>query len=221
MTETIRLVPAVLTEDPKVLETMIHQAESFSSYVQFDIMDGHFVPSRSITCKQLIALPIKFSWEAHLMVVCPEDYLEDLRRAGAQKIVFHHEATSSPRKVISQARKLGLEVGLAINPETAVPVIQPLLSEVDSVLVLTVHPGFYGNQFIPEVLDKIVELHSVQPDIEIGVDGGIKESNITMVARAEADVIYVGSAIFMQIHPGESFNHLLTLAQEGSRQRKQ
>jgi len=221
MTELIRLVPAILTDDPHTLETMVRQAESFVSYVQFDIMDGHFVPSQSITYNHLAALPTKLHWEAHLMVQHPADHLADFRQAGAEKIVFHYKATSSPLKVISQARALGLGVGLAINPETTVPVIRPLLNEVDSVLVLTVHPGFYGSQFIPEALDKVVELHSTQPELEIGVDGGIKESNIAMVARAGADVIYVGSAIFLQPQPSESFSRLLTLAQEGSRRRSQ
>ena len=215
------VVPAILTEDPKALETMVRQAESFTAYVQFDIMDGQFVPSRSITHEHLTALPMKLNWEAHLMVERPEDYLEGLRQAGAQKVVFHYEATSSPREVISQARSLSVGVGLAVNPETPVSVIRPLAGEVDSVLFLTVQPGFYGSPFIPEVLDKVVELRSTQPEIEIGVDGGIKQGNIAQVARVGVDVIYVGSAIFLQSQPGESFRSLLALAEEGSRHRGQ
>jgi len=181
------------------------------------MMDGQFVPSRSITREHLTGLSLKLSWEAHNMVLRPEDYLESLGQAGAQKVIFHYEATSSPREVISLARKLGLGVGLALNPETPVATIFPLVGEVDSVLFLSVHPGFYGSQFLPEVLDKIVEFRSAQPDVEIGIDGGIKEGNITQVARTGLDVIYVGSAIFLQPQPGESFRHLQSLAQEGSR----
>ncbi len=217
MTESIRVVPAILTEDPSALETMVRQAETFTDYVQFDMMDGQFVPSRSITREHLAGLRTKLSWEAHIMVLRPEDYLESLRQAGAEKVVFHYEATSSPRAVISAARKLGLGVGLAVNPETPVSTILPLVSEVDSVLFLSVHPGFYGSQFIPKVLDKIVEFRSAQPGVEIGIDGGIKESNIAQIARAGPGVIYVGSAIFLQPQPGESFRHLQSLAQEGSR----
>ena len=219
MTGLSKVVPAILTEDPEALETMVRQAESFTTYVQFDIMDGRFVPSRSITAEHLTALRTKLSWEAHLMVEYPEDYLEGLLKAGAQKIVFHYEATSSPQEVISQARNLGLKVGLAINPETGVSTILPLASKVDSVLFLTVNPGYYGSQFKPEVLDKVAELRRRQPEIEIGVDGGIKESNIALVARVGVDVIYVGSAIFLQPPPAESFRHLLALAQGGSRHR--
>jgi len=217
MTKSIRVVPAILTEDPRALETMVRQAETFTDYVQFDMMDGQFVPSLSISREHLAVLRTKLSWEAHIMVLRPEDYLESLRQAGAQKVVFHYEATSSPREVISMARKLDLGVGLAVNPETPVSTILPLIGEIDSVLFLSVHPGFYGSQFIPEVLDKIVEFRSAQPDVEIGIDGGIKESNIAQVAQTGLDVIYVGSAIFVQPQPGESFRHLQSLAQEGSR----
>jgi len=216
MTKPIQVVPTILTEDPRVLETMVRQAESFTTYVQFDIMDGRFVPSRSITYEHLAALPMRLSWEAHLMVENPEDYLEGFRRVGAQKVVFHYEATSSSEEVISQARNLSLGVGLAVNPETPVSIIRPLASKVDSVLFLTVHPGFYGSQFIPEVLDKVIELRNIGLGVEISVDGGIKESNIAEVARVGVDVIYVGSAIFLQSQPGESFRRLVALAEEGS-----
>ena len=150
------------------------------------------------------------------MVDKPESYVADFEQAGAQKVVFHYEATSSPRGVISQVKDLGLRVGLAVNPETPVSAIYPLVAEVDSVLFLTVNPGFYGSQFIPEVLDKVAELRNTVPDMEIGVDGGIKESNITHVAKGGADVIYVGSAIFLQPQPGESFRRLQKLAHKGS-----
>ena len=219
MTRPIQVVPAILTDDPKVLETMVRQAEGFASYVQFDIMDGHFVPSQSITNEHLAMLPMKLNWEAHLMVRRPEDYLKGFQQAGAEKIIFHYEATSSPQKVISQARNLGLKVGLAANPESPVSVIQSLANELDSVLFLTVHPGFYGSQFVPEAVEKVAELRRIQPDIEIGIDGGIKESNIAQVTQVGVNVIYVGSAIFLQAQPGDSFHRLQTLVQESLRPR--
>ena len=219
MARLTRLVPAILTDDPKAMETMVRQAETFTTYAQFDIMDGQFVPSRSISWEHLAALPIGLSWEAHLMVLHPENYLEGFRQAGAQKVLFHYEATSSPREVISLAKELGLGVGLAVNPDTPVSAILPLASEVDSMLFLSVHPGFYNSKFIPEVLDKIVEFRSAQPDVEIGIDGGMKENNVVQAARSGADVICVGSAIFLQPQPGKNFRHLLALAQDGSRDR--
>ena len=216
MTRLIKVVPAILTDDPKAMEVMVRQAESFTSYVQFDIMDGRFVPSTSIGCESLTTLATGLSWEVHLMVESPEDYLECFQQAGAQKVVFHHEAVNSPSEVISHARRLGLNVGLAVNPETPVSAILSIVTEVDSVLFLTVNPGFYGSQFIPEVLDKVMELRSVVANLEIGVDGGIKEDNIANVASFGVDVIYVGSAIFLQSNPAGSFHRLQTLIQSGS-----
>lgn len=211
MRKIIRMVPAILTDDPKALETMVRQTETFTSYAQFDVMDGQFVPSRSITCEHIARLTMKLKWEAHLMVLRPETYLEDFRRAGAQKIVFHYEATPSPREVISKVKNLGMKVGLAVNPETPISAITPLASEVNSVLFLSVNPGFYGSKFILEVLDKIAGFRKARPDTEIGIDGGIKESNIADIARSGVDVIYTGSAIFLQPNPGESYRRLLAL----------
>ncbi|MFC2069266.1 ribulose-phosphate 3-epimerase, partial [Chloroflexota bacterium] len=181
----------------------------------FDIMDGHFVPSHSINYEHLATVPMKLSWEAHLMVEHPENYLAGFRKAGAERIVFHHEATTLPQEVISQARKLDLSVGLALNPETKVSTVLPLIQKLDSILLLTVNPGFYGSPFKPRVLHKVIELRSAGFDMEIGIDGGIKETNIDEVARLGVDVIYVGSAIFMQPQPEESFRRLLAIAEEG------
>ena len=213
MGKNTRLVPAVLVDNPKALENMVHQVETFTDFVQFDIMDGKFVPSQSITWEHLARLPMKLDWEVHLMVLQPEDCLKNFKAAGAQKIIFHHEATTSPHEVISQVRELGVKVGLAVNPETPVAAILPAVSEVDSVLFMSVHPGFYGSTFIPEVLNKIAELRNIQPDIEIGIDGGIKETNIAEVSRSGVDYICVGSAIFRQPHPAESFYYLKSLVQ--------
>ena len=216
MDKLSRVVPAILTDNPKALETMVRQTESFANWVQFDIMDGQFVPSRSITYEHLANLPMKLSWEAHLMVLHPEEYLKGFQKAGAKKVVFHYEATRSPRAVISLARRLGLGVGLALNPDTPISTILPLVSKVDSVLFLSVYPGSYGKEFIPEVLDKVVEFGTACPGVEIGIDGGIKEGNITKVAQAGASIIYVGSAIFSQPQSAQSYRHLVTLAQRAS-----
>jgi ribulose-phosphate 3-epimerase len=214
MSRHIRLIPAILTDDPAALETMIRLAETFTDYVQIDVMDGQFVPSRSITWEDMDNISTKINWEVHLMVLHPEEYLRNFQKAGAQKAIFHHEASESPREVISEARNLGLEVGLAVNPETTISAILPLIDEMDSVLFLTVNPGFYGSKFIPKVMEKVTELRRIRPDIEIGIDGGIKESNIVQIAQLGVDVIYAGSAILLQPEPAESYRHLLALARE-------
>lgn len=213
MNKKIHTVPAILTDDPATLEKLVRQTETFTSYAQFDIMDGQFVPSRSITCEHIASLKTKLGWEAHIMVLHPEDYLEDFRKAGAQKIVFHYEAAHSPQEIISLVRDLGMNAGIALNPETPGSDIIPLVNELDSVLFLSVNPGFYGSKFIPEVLDKIIDFRRAYPDLEIGIDGGIKEGNIAEIARTGVDVIYIGSAIFMQPQPAESYRRLTALAE--------
>jgi ribulose-phosphate 3-epimerase len=214
MAKSIKVVPAVLTDDPKVLETLLQQSETFTDYVQIDIMDGKFVPSRSVTWEQVSAVKTKIGWEVHLMVEHPETQLERYKKAGTQKAIFHFESTPNPEKVIAAARKINLKVGLAANPETPIAKIKPLVGQVDGVLFLSVHPGFYGAKFIPEVLDKIVELRQARPELEIGIDGGIKESNIVQIAKTGVNVIFVGSAVYLQPQPGESFRKLQALANQ-------
>jgi ribulose-phosphate 3-epimerase len=190
---------------------MLEQSEKFTDYIQLDIMDGKFVPSRSITWDQMAAIKTRLKWEVHLMVEQPEKQLENFGKAGAKKAIFHFEATPAPRTVISAARKLGLQVGLAVNPETPISKIKPLTAEVDSVLFLSVHPGFYGAQFIPETLDKIAALRQARPDLIISIDGGIKEKNITQVSQSGVNEICVGSAIFLQPDLGEAYRTLVDM----------
>lgn len=213
MSNSIRTVPAILTDDPIALGKMVFQTETFTDFAQFDIMDGRFVPSLSVSCEQIASLRTSLTWEAHLMVLHPESCLEEFKQAGAQKIVFHHEATSSPDQVIRQIKDLGMQAGLAVNPETPNDVITPLLGELDSVLFLSVNPGFYGAKFLPEVLDKIVAFRKAHPRLEIGIDGGVKENNIVQIAETGVNVIYIGSAIFMQPDPADSYRRLTRLAE--------
>jgi ribulose-phosphate 3-epimerase len=211
MTRSIKVVPAVLTDDPKSLEAMLKQSAAFTDYVQIDIMDGKFVPSRSITWYQIKNIPAGLGWEAHLMVEQPEKHLEHFKKAGAQKVIFHFEATPHPQQVISAGRKLGIQIGLAVNPETPVTKIIPFTGELDGVLFLSVHPGYYGAKFLPEVLYKVTELRQACPEMEIGIDGGIKENNIVQVSKSGVNVIFVGSAVFLQTDPGASYRKLQSI----------
>ena len=213
MNRDIRTVPAILTDDPATLGKLVRQTEAFTDYAQMDIMDGKFVPSTSISCEDITGIKTTLTWEAHLMVMNPENYIEDFQQAGAIKIVFHYKATPEPQKIITNIRKLSLQVGLAVNPEVAITDFATLVDLVDSVLFLAVNPGFYGAKFIPEVLDKIVDFRRQYPKIETGIDGGVKENNIAEIARTGVDVIYIGSAIFMQPTPAASYRRLTEIAQ--------
>jgi ribulose-phosphate 3-epimerase len=214
MSSLVRVIPAILTQKAVDFDKMVRQAISYTDYIQVDIMDGRFVPSMSITWEQINAMPAGLNWEVHLMVNNPENHLAGFKKAGASKAIFHFEVVSDPAKVIKAARTLGMSVGLAVNPETPNAGFQSLVDILDSVLYLSVHPGFYGAKFIPEVLDKILELRRSRPRLHIGIDGGIKESNISQVAKTGVNDICVGSAILTQPDPGEAYRKLLKLANE-------
>ena len=138
-----RIVPAILTEDPHALADMLRLSATFTNYVQVDIMDGKFVPSRSITYEHLSRLTIKLDWEAHLMVQNPEDYLEAYKKAGAKRILFHYEATKTPQKVITAGKKLGVEMGLFIDPDT--PSILAIRVRVVAAVAAALFPGHRSN----------------------------------------------------------------------------
>jgi len=150
MNKTVRVAPALLTEDPAELARMLGVTAAFTDFAHVDIMDGHFVPTRSITSSDMAAVATSLKWEAHLMVTNPAECLADYKRAGASKVTFHYESADSPEDTAAAARKLGLEVGLAVNPETPLANILPLTGAVDSVLFMSVHPGYYGARFLPE-----------------------------------------------------------------------
>lgn len=212
MNKTVRVAPALLTEDPAELARMLRITAAFTDFAHVDIMDGRFVPTRSITSGDIAAANTHLKWEAHLMVTNPADCLADYQRAGAFKVTFHYEAAAGPAEVAAAARKLGLEVGLAVNPETPLADIMALTGAVDSVLFMSVHPGYYGARFLPEVLDKIREFRKAAPEVFTALDGGVKEENISDIAAAGVNEICVGSAIFRQPDPAASYRRLVALA---------
>ena len=207
----MNILPAILTEDSADLEKKIKQAELFTEWVQVDIMDGIFVPSRSIVASQLARIKTRIKMEIHLMVQEPGSQVESYARAGATRIVFHYESTSSPDSVIDKIRGLKLGVGLAINPETSVSSVVNLMDKIDFVLFLSVHPGFYGKEFLPEVLDKVKEFRAMGFKLEVGMDGGIKDNNIKSIKDAGVDYACVGSAVFNHVAPQEAYKSLLEL----------
>jgi ribulose-phosphate 3-epimerase len=201
----MRIVPAILTDNPQDLKRMLAQAEKFTDFVQIDFMDGHFVPSKSIASEDLAEIKMRIGWEAHLMVKDPIHYLSSMNREGLERVIFHWEANSHPESIVSGIRDLGLAVGLAINPDTALSQFENLVPHIDSVLFLSVHPGFYGSPFIGEVLEKIGEFRSHFPSTLIGIDGGISMDNIQRVKSSGVDYACVGSRIFRHDNPRKSY----------------
>jgi ribulose-phosphate 3-epimerase len=208
MPKTIRIIPAVLTKEPAELAKMLNAAVKYTDFVQIDIMDGQFVPSLSIHWQDIQKVSPKPGWEAHLMVNSPEKELAGYHAAGAQKAIFHFEATGNPQAVIAAAHRLNLKIGMAVNPPTAVNTILPLADQVDSILFMSVIPGYYGAPFIPEVLEKVRQLHLLRPDLSLSIDGGIGEKNLLEVAATGVSEICIGSGIFRQSDPAAAFYRL-------------
>lgn len=211
MKNKVKVVPAVLTDNPEALKEMLDVAEAFTDFVQIDIMDGLFVPSKSISAEDISQIKTGLKWEAHLMVNNPQSYIDDFVKAGAHQIIFHYEATGSHIELIDKIHAAGVKAGVAINPDTSTTLLNPLMKKLDSVLFMSVIPGFYGSKFIPGVLDKIIGFRHKYPCVHIAIDGGIKEANILEVAKTGVNSVCVGSAVFCRESPAESYHRLASI----------
>ena len=197
------LAPSILAADFKALGGQMKQTEeNGAEYLHFDVMDGMFVPSISFGMPVLKSIQGATGqvMDAHLMVQEPIRYIEDFRKAGADIVTVHLEACKDVRKTIEKIRGCGMKAGLSIYPDTPAQEAESLLPEVDMLLVMSVHPGFGGQKFIPESLDKIRKIRSMieeqKLDVDIQVDGGIYLSNVKEVLDAGANIIVAGSAVF-------------------------
>lgn len=207
----MKIVPAVLTDKPDELKRMVISSEAFCDLVQIDIMDGKFVPSKSVSAEDLAKIKTDLRLEVHLMVDEPSRYLEPFKKAGAKRIVFHYESKENPAEIISKIRALDMEAGIAINPETPVSKVEQFFKDIDVLLFLSVNPGFYGSKFIPEVCDKVRSLKGRKERPLIAMDGGLKAENILMIRDAGVDLACVGSGIFGKGDPAENYRNLLVL----------
>ncbi|MBQ9489375.1 MAG: ribulose-phosphate 3-epimerase [Lachnospiraceae bacterium] len=197
------LSPSILAADFWSLGEQIRAVErGGASYLHVDVMDGVFVPSISFGMPVLEALKRKTTLllDVHLMIVEPERYIETMASMGADLINFHLEATSDPLEVIQKIRSLGKKVGITIKPATPITALEPYLELVDMVLIMTVEPGFGGQSIMMDCVEKVRQLRKrvteLGLELDIEVDGGVKESNLEMVLEAGANVIVAGSAIF-------------------------
>ena len=197
------LSPSILAADFKVLgQEMKKTEENGAAYIHFDVMDGMFVPSISFGMPVLASIndATEQFMDAHLMVQEPIRYVEAFQKAGADSVTVHLEACEDVKTTLDKIHACGMKAGLAVNPETDVKELVPYLEDVEMILIMSVHPGFGGQKFIPESLDKIREVRAMlnekNLEIDIQVDGGIYVENVREVLDAGANVIVAGSAVF-------------------------
>ena len=171
-----------------------------ADFVHVDVMDGHFVPNLSMgpaVCAAVRRAAPKAWVDVHLMVTDPADFVESFADAGANHITFHIEAVPSPRRLVRRIRALGCSAGIATNPDTPASALRSVIADVDLVLVMSVHPGFSGQSFIPDVLSKARDIaDSLAPAQRLEIDGGVNPGNAADCVVAGVDTIVAASAIF-------------------------
>src|SRR5437660_5062800 len=199
----IGIVASILSADFTRLGDQVREAQAAGAdRIQVDIMDGHFVPT--ITMGPLIVEAVRrctnLPLEAHLMITNPEQYIEDFAKAGADVIIVHQEVCPHLHRVIQQIKTAGKLAAVALTPSTPVFMLEDVLSLLDMVLIMTVNPGFGGQDFIPETLPKIARIRqmitqrNLQCDVE--VDGGIHEATVRQVVQAGVNLLVTGSSVF-------------------------
>jgi ribulose-phosphate 3-epimerase len=208
-----RIAPSILSADFAALAEAIDQVTPEADLLHVDVMDGHFVPNLTIGPPVVASLRkhTDLYFDCHLMIDNPAEFLDDFAEAGADGCSIHVEL-GDVAGLIEQMRQLGLDVGLAVNPETPFEVCEPYLDDIDLLLLMTVHPGFGGQEFMPEVMEKVhqarAELDRRNLGVALQVDGGINEQTASVAAAAGADVFVSGSAIFHAADPLEAARRL-------------
>ena len=199
----VGIVPSVLSADFTRLGDQVREAEEAGAQrIQVDVMDGHFVPN--ITMGPMIVNAVRqcttLAVEAHLMISNPEQYIEEFAKAGADFIIIHQEVSPHLHRIIQQIKTAGKMAGVALTPSTPVFMLEDILSMLDMALIMTVNPGFGGQEFIPEMLPKIKRLREIidQQELhcDIEVDGGIHEKTVPLVVDAGANLLVAGSAVY-------------------------
>lgn len=198
----IQIAPSLLAADFARLGDEVGRVDGVADMLHLDIMDGHFVPNLTFGMPLIAALrPLTgLVFDCHMMTSNPTAYLEELRRAGADMVTVHLEAVADPIPAAKQARDLGLRFGVVISPPTPWIALQPFAELCDMLVIMSVHPGFGGQSFMPEVLDKVelarkwVDSHGLDTDIQI--DGGISAETAPAARDAGANVFVAGTAVF-------------------------
>lgn len=214
--DRVKIAPSLLAADFSNLAEEVRLVEPHVDMLHLDIMDGHFVPNISFGMPVIQSLRghSELVFDCHLMTTNPDVYLEELKAAGGDLAMIHIEAVTDPTGAAGAARKVGLGFGLVLNPPTPFAAIEPFIELTDMVLIMSVHPGFGGQTFIPEVLDKTeaarkwVDEHGLAVDIQI--DGGINPETARLAGQAGANVFVAGTAIFRADDPVAAIKRLRT-----------
>ncbi|HDR05798.1 MAG TPA: ribulose-phosphate 3-epimerase [Candidatus Marinimicrobia bacterium] len=228
MKATVKIAPSLLSADFLHLAKAVEMAEKGGAdMLHLDVMDGHFVPNLTFgppiitQLKKLSHLPL----DIHLMIVNAENTYQAYIDAGADWLSVHVEAVTHSQRLLSEIRRQNIKAGLVLNPATSLSVLEHLLPDLDYVLLMTVNPGFGGQRFIPQMINKITALKQIRDDHSpdsflIEVDGGVNLQNITEITAAGADILVAGNAVYGVADPQQAIEALRQAAQYGANKRQ-
>ena len=205
MSSIIKISPSILAADfSKLGEEIIALDKAGADYIHIDVMDGHFVPNITIgpeVIKRLRSVT-KLVFDVHLMISPVDNFIKDFADAGADIITFHPEATENISETINLIRKLGKKVGVSLKPKSELSLIENYLDKIDLILIMSVEPGFGGQKFMPQVLDKMKKLRNLvskkKLNVDIEIDGGINFDNSKKAKEFGANILVSGSTVFKE-----------------------
>lgn len=182
--------------------------EPYVSRVQIDVMDGQFVDNKTLSADEYARIETSLIREAQLMVKNPEAYLNDCKNFGIDLVEFHLESQGNIWSAIQKAKSFGLKVGIALNPDTPLELVREYLQSINLVLLMSVHPGFDGQEFLPQTIERIKLLRAMWPKGIIEVDGGLKKGIVGRCAKAGANFMVVGTGIYGEENPTQTLKDL-------------